>query len=575
MKFAASKFTWSILIVLVFCPLVEAVPPFPGLNKGPGPKEHVHKIPNINSLRALGLNEKSIQLAIGATGTKKVAVIIVNFSSAGSTTSGSAQMSDGEFKNISTLMSNLRAYYLEVSGNLLTVEPTYIYSSNSNGSGGITTKTFPNALSGNASSEYPIMLNRAMEYYGGNDESGINYLFSDAVNATGITTSSYDALMVIHSGYGEETTSNDGDIWSLFSTISPSANGFSEGMVVPVKEKNNITDPFGAICHEFGHQIGLPDLYNTVNILLPDSTVVGNWCLMDSGSYAGNPSGTKPSHPSVWCKKLLGWVTPTITSGTKTLTVNNIEQNRINSAYQFNVLNSTTEYFLIEYRKKHLYDESLPGEGILIWHIDDSMGDISKNNINNNSLHPRVKLIEADKSNTLTATGDNTRSDRGTQTDVFRTSSNVFSMPESNSYSNVSSGITLANFSGVGENAMTLGSYVLASSEEFQAKKSFGFPNPSRDNQSIRIRTIFTRTIVNGNIKIYTVAGELIKEDSTTNFNIVMSASKDYEWVYEYVWDLTNSSGNFVSAGVYIYVVEASISDTEKQVKVGKVSIIK
>ena len=76
-----------------------------------------------------------------------------------------------------------------------------------------------------------------------------------------------------------------------------------------VRSKNtggNLID-IGVFCHEFGHVLGLPDLYDTDN----SSEGLGQWCLMASGSWGGNGSSPQtPTHMSAWCKQKLGWVTP-------------------------------------------------------------------------------------------------------------------------------------------------------------------------------------------------------------------------------------------------------------------------
>ena len=51
---------------------------------------------------------------------------------------------------------------------------------------------------------------------------------------------------------------------------------------------------------------------------------------------------------------------------------------------------SAQEYFLVEHRARTKYDAKLPGEGLLVYHIDDSIEG------NDNEHHPQVKLIEAD-----------------------------------------------------------------------------------------------------------------------------------------------------------------------------------
>ena len=51
---------------------------------------------------------------------------------------------------------------------------------------------------------------------------------------------------------------------------------------------------------------------------------------------------------------------------------------------------TSSEYFLIENRQFSGFDASLPGNGLLVWHIDDSIGS------NTNELHPMVGLVQAD-----------------------------------------------------------------------------------------------------------------------------------------------------------------------------------
>src|SRR5207248_1849783 len=145
---------------------------------------------------------------------------------------------------------------------------------------------------------------------------GINgdYLVRDALVAARnggylatLTSANFDELIVMHAGNGNETTLTNGDIWSIFysqdTVIQNVGAGFDEGDVVPETEASGITSPVGVMCHEFGHSLGLPDLYNTAT----GSSVVGNWELMDSGPYDGN--GANPAHPGAWDKFHLGWAT--------------------------------------------------------------------------------------------------------------------------------------------------------------------------------------------------------------------------------------------------------------------------
>ncbi|MFG2819958.1 immune inhibitor A domain-containing protein [Kitasatospora sp. NPDC048365] len=66
----------------------------------------------------------------------------------------------------------------------------------------------------------------------------------------------------------------------------------------------------GVFAHEFGHDLGLPDLYDTSGQGIDNS--VGYWSLMSSGSWLGegrDEIGDKPADLDVWSKLQLGWLT--------------------------------------------------------------------------------------------------------------------------------------------------------------------------------------------------------------------------------------------------------------------------
>jgi immune inhibitor A len=70
----------------------------------------------------------------------------------------------------------------------------------------------------------------------------------------------------------------------------------------------------GVLVHEFGHDLGLPDLYDISGD--GESSVVW-WDLMSTGSHPGKLFDTLPTHMSAWSKFALGWadiqsVTPTL-----------------------------------------------------------------------------------------------------------------------------------------------------------------------------------------------------------------------------------------------------------------------
>jgi immune inhibitor A len=139
-----------------------------------------------------------------------------------------------------------------------------------------------------------------------------------------------DHFQAVHAGDGEETgggTYGEDAIWShrwyaYFGDIGntgPDANpagglqvGDSKFWVgdYTVEPENG---GVGVFAHEFGHDLGLPDLYDTSGNTGGAENGTGFWTLMSSGSYgnSGRPEdgiGTKPTHMGAWEKFQLGWL---------------------------------------------------------------------------------------------------------------------------------------------------------------------------------------------------------------------------------------------------------------------------
>ncbi len=62
----------------------------------------------------------------------------------------------------------------------------------------------------------------------------------------------------------------------------------------------------GVFAHEFAHDLGLPDEYDTAYTGYGSSAAF--WTLQSSGSWIGRPAQTQPSGMSIWAKYVLGWV---------------------------------------------------------------------------------------------------------------------------------------------------------------------------------------------------------------------------------------------------------------------------
>jgi len=149
----------------------------------------------------------------------------------------------------------------------------------------------------------------------------------------------------------------------------------------------------GTFAHEFAHNLGLPDLYDSDY----SSQGVGDWSVMGFGNYLEFEGENNPSHFDPWSKYKLGWITPTIIDSnqqTGEILLNPIEET--GECLMFRI--SPTEYFLVEYRSKQAgyYDKSIPASGILIWQIDESIVDGYDSFDNSDESRPVVRLLQAD-----------------------------------------------------------------------------------------------------------------------------------------------------------------------------------
>lgn len=229
-----------------------------------------------------------------------------------------------------------------------------------------------------------------------------------------------DAFIVVHAGRGGEETGAAADIWShkwvLPQERSVDGTKIFAYLTIPEDAKLGVT------AHEIGHLVfGWPDLYDTDNT----SEGIGNWCLMASGSWG--LGGDRPVHPSAWCKANQRWVEVVAPTSNADVTIADVKSSR--TAYRlWRDGGGGNEYFLVENRQQDGFDASLPGAGLLVWHIDEVVAS------NTNESHYKVALMQADGQRHLETNGN-----RGDDGDSFpgATGNTTFtgtSTPSSKSY---------------------------------------------------------------------------------------------------------------------------------------------
>jgi immune inhibitor A len=244
-----------------------------------------------------------------------------------------------------------------------------------------------------------------------------------------------DAIFVIHAGPGQEGSGPSYAIWSHMSFINYMTNDGVRASRYSTEPENG---KVGVFVHEFGHILGLPDLYDTDY----SSDGIGRWGVMAGGSWNGG--GNSPAHFCAWAKIELGWLEPTIVTSDLSLFQIEIPPVWNNSVvykiWAFDPAVNSYEYFLVENRQKDGYDSFLPGEGILVWHIDELVPG------NQDETHYKVDLEEADGDQELEA-GSGSQATDAWVNDLtgFRNTTN----PNSTSYNGTETGVWVWNISDI------------------------------------------------------------------------------------------------------------------------------
>jgi len=202
----------------------------------------------------------------------------------------------------------------------------------------------------------------------GDDDGWVDYLFVNVLSAphgfvmggaTGIVGLGLSAPFISRdAGAGGENIRIGGD--------------FSQGSI---GQEGSFPQTVGTMAHEFGHSLGLPDLYDLrYEDPATDSAGIGKWGLMGWGAHGWN-GGDGPNPFCAWSLKQLGWIgvgngrLVAVVDDTADLLSESLHSG--GRVYSIPLRMPGTEYLLLERRTRSSthYDRHLPGEGVLIWHI--------------------------------------------------------------------------------------------------------------------------------------------------------------------------------------------------------------
>ena len=187
----------------------------------------------------------------------------------------------------------------------------------------------------------------------------------------------YDYYVFVHSGFGQESSKVTDDVWSVTYMggvwIQTTTKTLTRFNVTPELEARGAV-PLGVYCHEFGHNLGLPDMYDTHT----GKSRMGGWELMDKGLWNGKPAGSEPAELSAWSRNRLGWlpndnIVTYDNASDQLATMEPLEETPTNGSISAVIVPiASKEYYLFENREPISNDAYLPDEGIVGYHINEN-----------------------------------------------------------------------------------------------------------------------------------------------------------------------------------------------------------
>ncbi|MHC1704780.1 MAG: M6 family metalloprotease domain-containing protein [Tenuifilaceae bacterium] len=503
----------------------------------------------ISMLKSISkLNLKGSQKTFPTTGARKLICILIGF------TDKPFTKTQNDFNNLFNQIGynadgatgSVKDYYLENSYNQLNLTIT---------------------IAG------PYIAANNMAYYGGNDTNGDdlrpNKLVEEAVTLanTSVNYADFDndndgyvdGVYVIYAGFGEEAGGNENTIWAHAWSINKVFDGkiitnYSCSSELRGNTGTGISR-IGVICHEFGHVLGANDYYDTDYDDNGEYIGTGKWDIMADGSW--NNNGATPPHHNPYTKiNDYNWATATTISTGNTFTISNSAENS-NSFYRINTT-TPNEYFLIENRQRLKFDSYVPGQGMMIFHVDGNFINSNPYEINTTNHQGMYPVCAG-------ATG-NPPSEYGSINSNYcpfpgiglKTSFTDNTTPHSKSWLGANTNKPITNIT---ENntlktiTFTVSVSTDVSSERFlhQNYLSQNYPNPFNQSTSIDFSIIENDHVI---ISVYNTLGKLVDIITDENYS---PGSYTKQWIPK---NLPN--------GIYFYQIQSHNYKETKRLIIGK-----
>lgn len=255
----------------------------------------------------------------------------------------------------------------------------------------------------------PYTTKYPMSYYGRNDMNGSDQhsleLCKEALEnlPKNIDLSVYDNnndgkidnLHIIFAGYGEEAGASSEAIWSheyphpitINNGSSITTAGYSCSPELRGNMNSKITH-IGVICHELGHALGAMDYYDTDYRTGGEYIGTGKWDIMANGSW--NDDGKNPANFNPYVRtSVFGWNEQVTLSPDMRLVMPRMETDNAENTIVYRIETGCDgDYFLLENRQKYGFDEGLPGEGLMIYHVHPYIDKLTGSN-SVNASHPQ------------------------------------------------------------------------------------------------------------------------------------------------------------------------------------------